>query len=832
MKRGIFYHIIIMLTLVLSSVIFSQSLNKNITLDETPASGSEWGFHPEAGFNSQVNPPAFNWRPQAGIKTWELECASGNNMNLIYYNISGLEMNVHCPSRIFSPGMFSWRYRGVDSIGNKTNWSKERTFTIAGNAVEMPLPMRAELMSRIPKSHPRLFMRPEELNDLRQEAKGKFKDRYEKLIERCEELLKNPPSTVEPLKFPATMVRYSYDWVIQWWGNRLYVIKALDAAATLAFTHLLGGKEEYGQLAKKMLLDCAKWDPKGASGYRYNDEAGMPYTHYFSRAYTFSYDLLSEEEREVCRNVAQIRGKEMYEHLYPRLLWNAYASHNLRAWHFLGEMAIAFFGEIKGPEDWLWSAMNMTYTEYPVWSDDEGGWHEGFSYWHSYLGRFNFWVYAVRSAFDIDIFKKPYFANAAGYYAMYTMPPGRKAAEFGDGSVREKGTNIVPLFGDGEFLTAQAGNAVPYMSRLAAESGNGYWQWYVDQMGGSVEETGYLGFTHPLPEKPKPIAPTDLPTSRLFKGIGVAALNSNLTNANDDVQILFKASQMGTQSHGNESNNTFVLWAYGERLLIRTGHYYMWGGTHHANWVWDTKSQNNITVDGKGQVRQSPLSKGKITAFKTTPKIDIVIGEAGEAYRIEKDSVEQNLLNRFTRAVLFVKPELIIVFDRLEAKEPSTFEYRLHALNKFELEDQQKIMVQSGDVVCDINMLTPNSLIINQTDQYNPNPWEQIKVREWHLTAATDVKRNNAEFVTLYRPHKKEQSVPTKAELKKVEGGYVLTADVTEGKIVALLPTSDSHILKADGLESTGEIVIQLRGKNGGVIETVKVDNTLQGKER
>ena len=90
---------------------------------------------------------------------------------------------------------------------------------------------------------------------------------------------------------------------------------------------------------KQILMDCAKWDPLGATGYRYNDEAGMPYAYYFARTYTFAYDLLTEQEREVCRRVMKIRGDEMYRHLYPQAtLWQPYSSHSNRAWHFLGEV--------------------------------------------------------------------------------------------------------------------------------------------------------------------------------------------------------------------------------------------------------------------------------------------------------------------------------------------------------------------------------------------------------------------------------------------------------------------------------------------------------------
>jgi hypothetical protein len=131
--------------------------------------------------------------------------------------------------------------------------------------------------------------------------------------------------------------------------------------------------------------------------------------------------------------------------------------------------------------------------------------------------------------------------------------------------------------------------------------------------------------------------------------------------------------------------------------------------------------------------------------------------------------------------------------------------------------------VQSGEVVCDIEFLTPNGLTFTQTDQYDPNPWPQIKMREWHLTAMTPTKSKGMEFVTLYRPHRKSDTPPAAAALKKLDGGYLLTADVVDGRVIALLPTVDTAKLSVDGLKSTGAIVVQHRKADGAVTQTVDV---------
>jgi hypothetical protein len=774
-----------------------------LELDESPASSMEWGYRPADGGVSETNPPSFCWRPQRGIVSWELQCAAEPDFAAVEYRGTDIGFNVHCPPRVFPTGSLLWRYRGVDDVGNRTNWSRQRTFTISDNAVPMPMPPREELLARIPKSHPRLFVRPEDVPRLRQLAEGPMKDEFGRLVADCEKLLDNPPPTAEPEKYPASMKRGSPEWKSQWWGNRTYTIAALDGAATLAFTRLLGGKEEYGLLAKRILLDCAKWDPHGATGYRYNDEAGMPYAYYFSRTYTFVNDLLTEEQRETCRRVMAARGREMYNHLCPRHLWQPYSSHSNRAWHFLGEVGIAFLDEIEGADDWVWFAMDVFFHVYPVWSDDDGGWHEGVMYWSSYIGRFTWWADVMRAATGINAFDKPYFSKV-GYYPMYMMPPGKVGGGFGDGAARRNASHMVPL-----------------MSQLAAQAGNGHWQWYVEQMGGPRQLPGYVGFVRGSLPQVDPEPPTGLPTSRLFGGTGQACLNTTLTAADEDVQVIFKSSPMGTRSHGNAANNSFVLWAYGQRLLTRTGHYYMYGGPHHRDWVWSTRSVNNITVNGQGQVKRSATAKGRIVAFQTTPSIDVVVGEAAESYAATASDGKSRLLDRYTRAMLLVKPDLVIVFDRLVAREPASFEYWLHAINEFQIKDQRNIETKVGDVVCAVDILQPEGLTFTQTNQYDPNPWPTIKTREWHLTAATPSKTSDIEFIALYRPRRAGQTVPRDAEIRKIDGGYLLTADSSGGRAVALLPADDSAKLAAEGLSTTGTILVQKRGADGAVIETV-----------
>lgn len=734
---------------------------EEIAVDDSPGGPGEWGFRPTEGRPSEVNPPGFSWRPQKGAASYELEAARDAAFAAPDYRAEGIRYSVHCPPKPFQHGQWLWRFRFRDAKGNVSNWSRARAFSIGGDAVEFPMPTREELLARIPKTHPRLFVRPEQLPALRDRAQTDLKGRYDQLVAECERLLKSPPPTSEPPKYPPGTERLSEEWRTIWWGNRVYTINTLGGASTLAFTRLLGGKEEYGQLAKRLLMAAAEWDPKGSTGYRYNDEAGMPYNYYFARTYSFLNDLLSDAEKAKCRQVMAVRGKEMYDHLAPRHLWNPYGSHQNRAWHKLGELGIAFLGEIPDAPEWLWFAMNVFFNAYPVWCDSDGGWHEGASYWASYIGRFTWWADVMRVAMGIDAYKKPYFSQI-GYYPLYLQPPGTPGGGFGD-------------------LAAErpSRSAVPVMTTFAAHARNPYWQWYVDAHGGPQEERGYIGFIRGALPKVEPKPPADLPTSRCFRGTGQAVLNTTLLDAKGNVQVLFKSSPFGTQSHGYDAQNAFLLYAFGERLLVSTGRRDIHGSNHHRNWMWETKSVNSITVNGQGQNKHSSASVGEIVAFHTSEAFDYVAGEAARAYG--------GRLNRFTRRILFVKPELIVIHDRLEAPKPSTFEWRLHAPTKMEVNGQGNIRVVNGQAACRVAFLVPAGLQLALTDKFDPPPRPRVKLTEWHLTATTPTPVAAADFVTLIYPHRAAAAPPPLASLRPAEGGYDLDAPLTNGKAIVSL---------------------------------------------
>ena len=754
-----------------------------IPLDQSPAKSEEWGYHPVDGKTVSLSPPSFTWKPTKNIVRWELAISSESDQTV--YETADIEFNVHTPTKTFLPGKYAWKYRGFDTKGNSTAWGQTRTFTIPDGVKSMPLPPKNDLFAKIPKEHPRIFVRPEGIERLRQLAKSSLADEYKALAKRCEQLLKNPPDTTEPPVYDAgRRVEAELD---KWWGNRVKTIAVLENAALLAFVYNLDGNEQYAELAKKLLLDAAKWDPKGATGYRYNDEAGMPFAYHFARTYSFLNAKLSDEEKQICRDMMKIRGEEMYKHLCPRQLWEPYESHANRAWHFLGELGLVFYGEIPEAADWLWFAMNRFYAVYPVWCDDDGGWHEGISYWNSYQGRFCWWADIIRTAFDINAFDKPYYSQI-GFFPIYLMPPGKIGGGFADLCNETPSRSCLEL-----------------MDIVAMQSGNPYWRWYVDAHDNFRAPATYYTFLRKAAAlENKPVvaqSPTDLPTARHFRGIGLAAMNTDLTDAAKNVQLLFKSAPapFGAHSHGYDANNSYIFSAWNENLLINSGRRDFYGSPHHRDWMWSTRSQNNITVDGIGQLKRSRDAVGEIKQFETTAEYDLVVGEASQGYVAEKGNADYpngKVLKQYTRSIVFLKPDLLIIYDQLQAVKPATFEYWLHAKNPFQpldtyfpngssasndgalkkfqkerfhekpqeavgaadlvdpIVDQHNIAVRVDKVAARLDILLPENLSFTQTNQYDPTPQPKIKVREWHLTAKMPEKTERAEFLMVVRPWK------------------------------------------------------------------------------
>ena len=192
--------------------------------DRDPRPG-EWGYRPPDGATVPVNPPSLTWvhDPQAAayIVQWSSTPDFRNPVT-----VEGVRWCVYTHHEPLKPGTYFWRYRVVLRDGKVSEWSKVRRFTVPRTAVVFPKPPLDELKRIIPKEHPRLFVRADELERWRQWAHTERRAFLQWWLGTAEKVLQTAPAC-EPkvrvaLRDPQTCS--------PWWPGRVITVQACTAA--------------------------------------------------------------------------------------------------------------------------------------------------------------------------------------------------------------------------------------------------------------------------------------------------------------------------------------------------------------------------------------------------------------------------------------------------------------------------------------------------------------------------------------------------------------------------------------------------------------------------
>ena len=709
-----------------------------LPISNRPARPDEIGYRPADGATVRLNPPSLTWLHEPAATRYEVQWSTRADFAGAS-TVTNLPFNVYTHCAALQPGRYFWRYRFTTKDGQVSDWSIPRSFTVAPDATEFPMPTRAQQRERVPSGHPRLFLRPEDLPGLRQLAQGREAKAFAALQAAADRYIAAGP-TPEPEHLGSANDKENAELVKYWWPNREQAQRACQEAETIAFVYLITRQPKYAEAARKWVLHLASWNPDGPTNFKLNCEAAKVMLYRPARAYDWAWDTLTEADRAQVRRVMARRATDAWEsgeigrgvgHLN-----RPFNSHGNRVWHKLAECAIAFLGEIPEAETWLDYAVHKFYAAYPVWADDDGGWHEGVSYWGGYMSKVVTWLQVARAALQIDGFKKPFFAQV-GDYPLYVAPPGSPNMGFGDLSYRP------PPQGWGGFIEyfLRAGGHRPEANHA------GYWRWWTEQWQMSGEG-GVLGFLYDanLPPLPPAQAPTNLPVSKVFHGIGVASLHTTLTHSADDVHLLFKSSPFGSQSHGHNPQNSFQLNAYGEALLTTCVYRDLHGSKFHTRWAWSTRAHNAVLVDGEGQIPHSATATGRIAAVQLTPAWDFVEGDAVSAYG--------DRLTRARRKIVFVKPDLVVICDDLAAPKPVTFQFMLHALAPFEVAEQAaRLSVKQPKAGVTVQYLAPAPLRFRQWDGFDPKPSREFP-NQWHVEAGTPGRQAELRMLTVIVPER------------------------------------------------------------------------------
>ncbi len=730
------------------------------------ASPLQRGYSPADGSVVTTNPPSFVWVPAGRDLAYALQVSSSDDFSSTETRAyRGLDVSIHSLRKPLKPGKWSWRY-GVLKSDDSIAWSRMRSFTVPEEVRLWPFPDLSKAIESVPRARPRLFFLPNELAQYRKRCRGDLGDKCRSLRRSCEryigqELVAEPPfvkgSGPERGKNFQNIFRTTRP--------------PMDAMERCALAYLLTRERKYGLEAKRRILHFFSWDAEGSTNLFHNDEPAMWVMMRGVRAYDWAYDLFSPSERKKVESAMRIRAAQFYERLHGRFESNPHDSHAGRILGFLGEASLAFCHEWPEARKWLDYVLQVFWAVYPAWGRDDGGWHEGPSYWSYYMGFVLHFVVPLRNATGIDLMEKPFFRNTP-YYKLYTNPPYARISPFGDGEHSGPSRSMGQL-----------------MYQFSALLNDPYIHWYADFMRADAG-AGPLGFS--LEGKAPPAKnPSELPANRYFPGVGLASLHTDLGNPKNDIHFLFHSDPYGTISHAHADENSFTIEAFGEALAVKSGYYPWYGSDHHRNWSWQTKSSNCITIDGgKGQRPHDPLAKGRIIAFRSWDEYDYVAGDATEAYR--------GLLTKFHRHVVHVRPGIFVIFDDLVAATRVKLEWWLHSLSEMELDEEgQTVTVSQGDARLRLRFPLPPHWNFHQSNEF-PDPPEWGEKKQWHFRAEFDPKVEGGLFFSVLMVYRagEENDLP-EVRFQWGESGMPFGAEIRE-------------------TETSGHQVSFRPGKNGG----------------
>ncbi len=693
----------------------------------------EIGYLPAEEATVGTNPPALAWLPEHSAETYAVQLARDTKFTRDVITVSKTPYVLYTHTATLAPGKWWWRYACEGENGARSNWSKVRNFTIAPDARPFPRPSEGLILERLPRTHPRLMMRPEEVEALRKACLGPQRERWNQFREAAEEQLIQPLTPEPP---PYTNGKEDAS---EWRRNYTATIKACAVAETLALSYRLSGEPRYGEGARKWLLHIASWDPAGTTSLETNDECGMPILFVTSRAYDWAYDALSESDREKLRAMIRARGEEAYKKLHgaPHEQ-KAYDSHQGRLWHFLAEAAIAYYGEVPESKKWLDYAFMMFWGWYPAFGDADGGWAQGLNYWRVYMLRSTWWLDTLQAAMKIDGTEKPFYQHV-GDFSIYVAPPGGALVGFAD--YGEEYPDQAPRIGYFEPGIRGLGSVDAYFARLRAKP---EWQWYAEAYGRDAFPPTALGLLRALrsdPPVPKARPPLDWPKAKWFRGVGWVSLHTNLVDGREDVQVMMRSSQLGNISHSHADQNGIVLGAYGSPLLVNTGIRPWWDSPFFLQWYVATKAHNALEINGQGQSRNETAT-GKVIVFEPGDSYDYVVGDASPAYG--KD------VKRYRRHLLFLKPGVLVILDEVQGKEAVLMKSWMHGRAPFTI-DQSTGHIELTFEQASLAgfLLAPGGLELAQTDKYPFPPELGTPPPEWHLTAQTMQKGAAAHIVAV-----------------------------------------------------------------------------------
>jgi hypothetical protein len=547
-------------------------------------------------------------------------------------------------------------------------------------------PIPAPLAAR--SAHPRLYLHAAMIPALREACRTTHAALWAEVQDQAARAAKSGP--------PPYIERDNSSGDEQLWQREVG-----NTMPLLAMAWVVSGDRTYLEAARAWALASCGYATWGLGTIDGMDLATGHQLFGLAIVYDWCYADLDEAARTTIRETLMKRTSAMFKAGAGRAWWQrSYLQNHL--WVDTCGMAaagFALYGEADDAQLWIGLPLQKFRTTMTKLGPD-GASHEGIGYWQygvEYLLKF---MALAKDLLGEDMYQHDWWRNTAAYAQYVTLPRASWTS----------GSSLV------DIADCPRGNwyGPDFLLRgLARQYRDGHAQWLAAEIDAANIEAASARWLNLLwydPSVPAQ-APTDLPTLRHFADMGLVSARTDWSGR--EALVVLKCGpfigHQGVQEfsydpgggHVHPDANHLVLFGNDEWLLRDDGYRAKWTGQH-----------NTLLVGGKGQLGEGQQwfdggealagkARPRITQALSTPELDVISGDATEAYPAALG------LRRYVRHLLFLKPDVLLVLDEVELAQPGPLELRFHPEQEAAQQAGSAFLMRGRSSVLRLEPLTP-----------------------------------------------------------------------------------------------------------------------------
>lgn len=635
------------------------------------------------------------------------------------------------PHRILENGTWYWRFRSINKDQKATEWSETYSFSVTEDIPQFVTPSFDVFMKNMPKGYPRMYCFIDKGLDKGQSTVTTHPE-YKEMKRRADGAMKNSHETnPQPYKLIGK-IALDFNFLYTAYrstGEQLYADKMLAMTrALLAVPH---------------------------DENQHNDFVCGDILYIFTHIYDACYEQLTDAERKEIEKRTFVTAKRHHmlqhkgaveNHIFDNHYWQ-------RAYREMLQLGL-MFGDTRN------DAKEILEYCYELWTarapasgfNHDGEWQNGHGYFNANTKTL-WYVPALMSYITgSDFLQHPFYKNL-GKALLYAWPPRTMSAGFGDGN---------------EKPAAPPRQRVALADYIARETHDPYAIWYCNttrEARGDFDIRLYRMATQDKMYPADQPLPEDAPKALWFKDTGEMVAHSNLPQYRGSLFLSFRSSPFGSGSHTLSDQNSFNISFRGVPIYRSTGYYLNFSDPHNLLSYRHTRAHNTILVDGIGQPFTN-RAYGKVVRMLSGENISYACGDASNAYcgltdypmwqkNFKNSKVEESVengfgetpLKKYRRHILLLHPDIVVIYDELEAGKPVRWDWLLHSPIQFKFEEKgrdKKLINHFVDkkFTAVTHLFSNSDCKLSQTDQYfsAPDPKKMRKGQNypnsWHMTAA------------------------------------------------------------------------------------------------